>query len=177
MERRTFLTVTGTSIAAGLGGCQRTIGDEADRPQYDCTETSRPYPGGNSSHEPQPYPEGPPEPDDIELFVRRYESGFRVNRLIETQGDDLVGFGIDGYETDRFDAPDEAAIIRVKYYYYYEVKENPDEPPVHIDSSTTYASYYIDEDVVLRAAAEGPRDDEAALDPDPMEAGDPLECF
>ena len=109
-------------------------------------------------------------------YVTRYERAYRRNDLRTEHGSALrtVGLAVEGTRT--YDAPEGAAIVRVRYTFYYEVG-GPTETPVHADSPTTYASYYVDESVVLRAAASGLREDESALDPDPLAEGVPVECF
>ncbi|WP_280178836.1 hypothetical protein [Halorussus halobius] len=40
-----------------------------------------------------------------------------------------------------------------------------------------FASYYVDESVLVRAARTGRPDDDDALDPDPWATSEPVDCF
>ncbi|WP_157525804.1 hypothetical protein [Halorientalis sp. IM1011] len=133
------------------------------------------------SVEPLEYPDDGPPPlgDDQAVvgYVKQYEHALVQKRIrSETRGR-VTGFGLSG-DARTFDAPPDAAIVRFRYSYHYGF-ENHAGSTVHSDSPTNYATYYVDESVVVRAHRKGFLDDEKeqALIPDPWGSGDPVQCF
>jgi hypothetical protein len=71
-------------------------------------------------------------------------------------------------------------VVRVLYTYYYNYDDSPDPETtatVHADSPTMYATYYLDDRVLVRAGEYGMLDDESALRPDPWDSGKVVECW
>lgn len=197
-SRRRTLALTGTALIS-LAGCLgdplagSSDGARTTPPEYDCATADRPEPDeldADSSDtestdedagavEPTAYPTRPASLSDDEEaaeYVQAYERAYRRNALVERWGDDLTeqSTWIEGVRT--YDAPEGAAVVRVQYTYSETVEES-DGTEIIGDSPTVYASYYVDDSVVIRAVDTGLRDDERALDPDPWETGEPLECF
>ncbi|MFC7097719.1 hypothetical protein [Halobaculum marinum] len=108
-------------------------------------------------------------------YVKEYERAYRLNDLYTEYGDNLDHGTIFIYETWTYEAPEDAAIARLKCPYSHGYTQGDSQ--VEADSPTIYASYYIDDAVVLRASKTGYQEDESKLDPDPIEWGLPMECF
>ncbi|USZ67803.1 hypothetical protein NGM10_13840 [Halorussus salilacus] len=146
----------------------------ADRPDPDPPDED-----AEDAVEPTAYPTRPDslaDEDEVAEYVEAYERAYRRNALVEEWGDDLTRQTTSVRDVRTDDAPEGAAVVRVRYTYS-ETVEQPEGTEMHGDSPTVFASYYVDESVVVRAEDTGPRDDEDALDPDPWETGEPVECF
>jgi hypothetical protein len=150
---------------------------------YDCENADRP-PEPSSDDDPPGederyiYPQRPESLSDeskVLSYVEAYERAYRLNDVYSQYGADLDHASIFVYDTWTHEAPEGAAIARLKYPYSYGV--NRDVGSMEADSPYIYASYYIDEAVVLRASIMGHREEESKLVPDPMEEGRPMECF
>lgn len=204
MKRRRVLLGVGGWMAISLCGCVGTdsgtatgidsrtpsetttdAGTEtASRPlEYDCEDAHRPPspapdetpPGDDSRYR---YPQRPASLSDEQAvlsYAEAYERAYRLNDWYAQSGDDLVSATLSVTDTWTYEAPAGAAIARLKYFYGHEVVS--DGKHVVTDSRTIYAAYYVDDAVVLRATQRGHRDDEAALVPDPLEEGRPVQCF
>jgi len=107
--------------------------------------------------------------------VKSYERAHRLNALRGEYGSSLTNATLFDRHTWVHEAPEGAAIGRLKYTYSYSHENNGET--VASDSVVIYASYYIDDSMVLRAVEEGDRMDDSELDPDPVETGQPVECF
>lgn len=201
--RRALLATLGAAVPAALAGCLAgTPGDDGStddtaqtddstgdgtprgRPEVDCTRAARPpetaigdaeTPSDNSR-----YPERPESLSDesaVETYLTAYERAYRRNALAEQYGDELTTAGVPLGSTQWFDSREGSAVVRVRYQYYYEYSSDPETTAVvHADSATTYATYYLDDRVLVRAEASGMLDDESALRPDPW-GGEPVECW
>lgn len=195
MRRRRFLGLFGVGFGLGTAGCSSddspgtgsaggpTPGGRSSPPEYDCSEAGRPTLTDDvrergDSVEPLDYPDGPPPLGDDEAFieyVKQYERALVRKRVRSDTRGRVTGFGLSG-DARTFDAPPDAAIVRFRYSYYYGF-ENHAGSIVHSDSFINFATYYLDESVVVRAHRETRLDDEEALVPDPWESGDPVQCF
>jgi hypothetical protein len=154
----------------------------AETPTYDCDAANRP-----ASPEPDADPPGdaerytyPTRPDslsneEIRSFAERYERAYRLNKLHSEWGANLNRASLSVEDTDTYDAPDGAAIAQVKHTYDAEI--DGDDGPIEIDSPIIYASYYVDDDVVLRSVNKRLQEDVSRLVANPMETGQPVECF
>lgn len=123
----------------------------------------------------------PPRPESLSTealhaYVEQYERTYRLNKLRSDHGTYLLRATVVVVEgTDTYDAPDGAAIAQVKYTYDAEIEG--DDGPIEIDSPLLYASYYVDDTVVLRAVNTKLQEDVSRLVVNPMEQGQPVECF
>jgi hypothetical protein len=169
----------------GTGGSA----DHGEAPEYDCALASRPPAApvddasepADASRYPAP-PEDPTDDDAVASYVTAHEVAFRRNALVQQYDDRLMKVGVSPGGTRSFDAPDGASVVRVSYHYYFEYaaeEAGTDETPVpiHADSATTWATYYVDGEAAVRAETTGPLDDESALVPDPWRSGEPVVCF
>jgi hypothetical protein len=111
----------------------------------------------------------------VRTYVRLYERAHRLNALRREYESSLTYVTFRDRTTWVHEAPERAAIGRVKYTYSY--RHETDGEPIASDSVVIYASYYIDDSMVLRAVEEGDRMDDSELNPDPVETGQPVECF
>ncbi len=204
MKRRQALLAGGSCLGALLSGCVgETAGPATGTPgqtatetasetatgtpttetlTYDCDAVSRPASPGPDADPPgdverYTYPARPESLSNQEMrsCVKRYERAYRLNKLRSRHGTYLEQASVFVDATDTDDAPDGAGIARVEYAYGARIEG--DDGPIEMDSPTVYAAYYVDDDVVLRAVETGHRDDETQLIPDPMEQGEPVECF
>lgn len=169
-----------------LGGASEpatgTPNPTAEPSAYDCDTANRPPSPGPDADPPgdaerYTYPDRPDSPSNeaVRSYVERYERAYRLNELRSRWGANLDHAGVFVEGTDTYDAPDGAVIARVEYAYGAGIEGN--DGPIEVDSPTIYASYYVDDDVVLRAVEEGHQEDESRLIPDPIEQGQPVECF
>jgi hypothetical protein len=195
MRRRRLLGLVGVGLGLGTAGCSSeddpSLGIGASPrpsrrespPEYDCGEASRPTLTDDArarGHEPLDYPDGPPplgEDQTVVEYVTQYERALVQRRVRNDAPERVTAFGLNG-GTRTYAAPADAALVRFRYTYYYEY-EAAGNRSVHADSPTNYATYYVDESVVVRAEREGFLDDadEEKLIPDPWEDGEPIECF
>jgi len=190
MKRRHTLLAVGSCLGMLLSGC---VGDTsepatgtptptAETSTYDCDATTRP-----PSPTPDADPPGdaerytyPTRPDSlsngtVRSYVERYERAYRLNKLHSEWETNLIHASVVSEDTNIYDAPDGAAIAQVKYAYDAEIEG--DDGPIEIDSPTIYASYYVDDEVVLRAVNTELQEDVSRLVVDPVEQGQPVECF
>lgn len=131
------------------------------------------------SVEPADYPERPGSLSDaaaVRTYVEDYERAYKRNEWLEQLEAELVGFGMDVERTWNHDSAAGTAIARLKYTFWF-TDEEEDGSLAAGHSEVIYASYYVDDAVVLRAADAGRREDVVARDPDPLETGEPVECF
>ncbi|QCC53985.1 hypothetical protein [Natronorubrum bangense] len=187
-SRRSLLAAAIPSAVA-LAGCferEFTSHDEPTDPgivppdRYDCADSDRPDPE-TLSHaddvEPAPYPSPPSSVSDgADQYVLEFEQAYRRNTFLETYGSEADQFEfrfqerqIDGIESD---TEMEAVLASIVYDLTTSTRQT--------DASTerdTRVTYYVDENVVLRARYRGGLADEPSFDPDPRDAGDPVACF
>ena len=186
--RRSVL-VAAIPFTVALAGCFEGESTSHDEPtgsgivpsdSYDCADTDRPDPE-TLSHtddvEPAPYP-APPSPvsDGADQYVLEFERAYRRNMFLETYGAEADRFEfrfqerqIDGIESD---TEMEAVLASIVYDLTTSTRQT--------DASTerdTRVTYYVDENVVLRARYRGGLADEPSFDPDPRDAGEPVACF
>lgn len=155
------------------------------RPAVDCATADRPAaaPIGDAETptDASRYPERPDSLSDesaVETYLTEYERAYRRNALAEQFGDELTTAGVPLGATRHFDSRDGSAVVRVRYQFYYEYADDPNTTAtIHADSATTYATYYLDDRVLVRAASSGRLDDESVLRPDPWEHGEVVECW
>lgn len=192
MGRRAFLALGGSVLSLSAAGCLEAVwsgfaGSSAeplpDAPDVDCSDASRPQPGSQDGEEfvqPVAYPGRPPEQLDDESaieYAERFEEAYRTNeQLVEM--DRLQRVSVAVVETRTFDAPDGAAVVRLRTHYSGTAAgiEN-EQPPVEFDSWDVMVTYYIDPALVVRTETHRSAVDIAALDPDPWESGEPVACF
>lgn len=203
--RRAVLSALGSALPVALAGCLAgTPGDDASptddaaqtddstgdgsargRPEVDCERASRPpeTPIGDAETptDASQYPERPESLSDdstVETYLTTYERAYRRNALADQYGDELTTAGVPLGATRHFDSREGSAVVRVRYQYYYEYSSDPETTAVvHADSATTYATYYLDDRVLVRAEASGMLDDESVLRPDPWDSGAVVECW
>ncbi|SEN26253.1 hypothetical protein SAMN05216388_1002184 [Halorientalis persicus] len=196
MRRRRFLGLLGVGVGLATAGCSSGNSSETGTgtnptpnrrapPEYDCSVAGRPTLTGGSrargdTVESRPYPDGPPplgDEDAVVEYVTRYERALVQRRVRNDAPERVTAFGLSG-GTRIYDAPADTALVRFRYTYWYEYEADGNRT-VHADSPIHYATYYVDDSVVVRAKREGFLDDaeEAKLIPDPWESGEPVECF
>jgi hypothetical protein len=162
-----------------------TVSTPRGRPEVDCATASRPpeSPIGDreTPTDASRYPERPDSLADesaVETYLTAYERAYRRNSLAEGYGEELTTAGVPLGSLRHFDSREGSAVVRVRYQYYYEYTDDPDTTAVvHADSATTYATYYLDDRVLVRAEATGRLADESALRPDPWATGSVVECW
>lgn len=194
MDRRSFLATT--ALLGGLAGCTGAgtggpLGDafgsstqrqtpsatatETPPEPPSCTDPGRPEPErGSDGVEPMSYPATRPDLEESEAmgdYITAYERAYRTNSLLEEYGTDLTYVTVVEGNPRFFDSSSASVIGRLEYFYVFETTEDRTRSP------TVYASYYIDDSVVVRTWSRGYIGDESELDPDPREVGDVLECF
>jgi hypothetical protein len=154
----------------------------AETPTYECDAATRP-----ASPSPDADPPGaadrytyPTRPDslsneEVRSYVAQYERAYRLNKTYSRRGAYLNQVSVSIEETETYEAPDGAAIGQVMYTYDAEIEG--DDGPLEIDSPILYASYYVDDEVVLRAADKELQESVSRLVVDPITQGQPVECF
>lgn len=196
MNRRRVLTCVSAGLVGGLSGCLSggvpARDDEseapssptqaADTPIYDCDAATRPAPPEPDADPPGDaerymYPIRPDSLSDdaIHTYVERYERAYRLNKLHSQYEVNLTRASVSIDETTSYNAPAGAAIAQIKHTYDAGIEG--DDGPIEIDSPTLYASYYVDDEAVLRAVDTELQEDVSRLVADPIEDGQPVECF
>jgi hypothetical protein len=204
--RRALLATLGAALPVALAGCLADtpgdVGSPTDasqtderttdstlrgRPDVACTSASRPpetaIGDAETPSDASRYPARPDSLSDesaVETYLTQYERAYRRNALAEQHGDELTTAGVPLGSTRWFDSQEGAAVVRVRYTYYYNYADSSDPETtatVHADSPTTYATYYLDDRVLVRAGEYGMLDDESALRPDPWDSGRVVECW
>jgi len=195
MDRRRVLTYASVGFAGGLSGCligwgsdsedtpeTETPSQTAEKPTYECDAATRP-----ASPEPDVDPPGsaerytyPTRPDSlsnekVRSYVAQYERAYRLNKTYSLRGAYLNQVSVSIEKTETYEAPDGAAIGQVMYTYDAEIEG--DDGPIEIDSPILYASYYVDDEVVLRAVDTELQESASRLVVDPITQGQPVECF
>jgi hypothetical protein len=195
MNRRGVVVYASVGLAGLLSGClngrssdgmdaSETDGptQTAETPTYECDAATRP-----ASPSPDADPPGaadrytyPTRPDslsneEVRSYVAQYERAYRLNKTYSRRGAYLNQVSVSIEETETYEAPDGAAIGQVMYTYDAEIEG--DDGPLEIDSPILYASYYVDDEVVLRAADKELQESVSRLVVDPITQGQPVECF
>jgi len=159
----------------------KTATPTSNRPAYNCDAATRP-----TSPDPDATPPGddkrytyPSRPEsllneEIRSYAERYERAYRLNKLYSQHGAHLEHASVSVRNADIYASPGGTVIVQVKYTYDAEIEG--DDGPIEIDSPILYASYYVD-DVVLRAVDKRLQEDVSRLVADPLERGEPVECF
>lgn len=186
-RRALLLSVLPVSMA--LAGCfngRFTDADETSEPgvvpadDYDCADIERPEPP-TPSHpdalERATYPE-PPESvvDAADQYALEFEQAYRRNAFLEQFSSQTRRFEFES-ETQAMDSVEsesERDAVLVSIVYTLET-ETP-QVPKSIERDTR-ATYYIDENIVLRARYNGGLADEPSFNPDPRRAGKLVACF
>lgn len=171
-------TATETARETAIGTPTLT----AERPAYDCDAANRPAPPDHDANPPgdnkrYTYPSQPESlsNEEIRTYSEQYERAYRLNKLYSQHGAHLEHASVSVRNADIYAAPARAVIVQVKYTYDAEIEG--DDGPIEIDSPILYASYYVDDEVVLRAVNKRLQEDVSRLVADPLEQGEPVECF
>lgn len=175
-------------VTAGLTGCFDSRLPESEKPlesgvvpvdAYDCADTERPLPATPSvddALEPASYPV-PSEPllDDVDQFVREFEAAYRRNAFIEAFGavTRAFDFRFGTRRTNEIESESDrdAALVSMVYHLETETATGGERP-----EWATRVTYYVDENIVLRARYDGIADG-PKFEPDPRSAGEPVACF
>lgn len=188
MHRRTLLALGGSTLSLSVAGCLDVLGSGSsgtqaeplpDAPDVDCSEASRPQPGpqdGEDLVQPVDYPGRPPEQLDdgsaIE-YVQQFEEAYRTNEQI-AEMDRLQRVSVSVAETQTFDAPEGAAVVRLHTHYS---GTSGRSAYIQYDNWDVMVTYYVDQALVVRTETHRSNIDTAELDPDPWESGEPVACF
>lgn len=197
MNRRHVLSVSGVGLAVFLGGCQQLastpgppqtdgepnagcVGSDCGPPEYGCDNADRPSPppyAGESISRARypPRPESLSDAERIVGYVEKYERAYRRNDLLVDYGADLEQFDMSAPLGRIYDAPDGAAVVRLEYSFSFKARRGG--ATVHGDSLLNYATYYVDDEVLIRASSRRDVADASAPAPDPWDTGTPVECF
>ena len=186
-SRRALLTSM-AGVSLGLAGCFEgdfTGSDESldsgvvPAETFDCDDVDRPNPtppARDGALEPATYPT-PPNPllEAADEYVREFEAAYRRNAFIEDYGSETDGFDFE-FEARRTNEVDsesdhDAVLVSIVYNLSTETRGNDDTPERY-----TRVTYYVDENIVLRARYDGIADG-PSFEPDPRSAGDPVACF
>ncbi|MDQ2050866.1 hypothetical protein RBH26_10260 [Natronolimnohabitans sp. A-GB9] len=186
-SRRALLASVFPSSAV-LAGCfenRFTGSDEApdsgavSTDDYDCDDVDRPEPSEQlleEALEPAAYPEPPtPLSEDVGTFVHEFETAYRRNEFIEEYGAQTRSFEfrLEDRHAETIDSTSERDAVLASIVYTLSTATRHDEFPPERDTRVTY---YVDENVVLRARYGGIAN-EPEFDPDPRDSGDPVACF
>lgn len=186
-SRRTLLTsLVGLSLgtAGCFGGTLTESDDSLDSgvvpaDAFDCDEVDRPdppTPDRDGALDPVSYPDLPAELLESALeYVREFEAAFRRNTFIEEYGSETAEFDIEfeTWDTERVGSESDRAAVLVAVVYNLTTKTRlNDEDPERY----TRVTYYVDENVALRARYDGIAQD-ASIEPDPRSAGELVACF
>ncbi len=173
-------TLSGTPNEAENDTSTQTV---PETPVADCDMVYRPsspsqetdLPGEDERYIYPQRPESLSEASAVISYVSAYERAYRMNDLYSQHGTDLEHASLSIDDSWTYEAPNGAAIVRLKCTYGYVANRGGSR--FTGDSPTIYVSYYISETVVLRAVERGYQEDESNLVPDPIEQGRPVECF
>lgn len=184
---RRALLASVASLSLGIAGCfegELSSSDETldsglvSADQYDCTDVERPEPEApdrEGALEPASYPDPPDALEAADEYVREFEEAYRRNDFIATYGAETAGFDFefDTRQTDEVesDAERDAVLVSLVYHLTTETRRNAESPEQY-----TRVTYYVDENIVLRARYRGIADG-PAFEPDPRDAGEPVACF
>mgnify|MGYP000315484329 CR=1 FL=1 len=187
MRRRALLALGGSALSLSVTGCLDNSGDTSTTtrapPDVECDEASRPQPeppDGDDLVQPAEYPGPPPAQLNDESaieYVEQFERSYRTNmELSQTYRLHLISVSV--AETQVFDTPGEAAVVRLRTHFSGTAQTEEAEGELHYDIWDAYVSYYVDSAVVVRAEKRSQSEvDTDELDPDPFESGEPVACF
>ena len=192
MRRRTLLAIGGSALSLSVAGCLDAPGSDLSGtqveplpggPDVDCSESSRPQPepqDGEDLVQPAEYPGPPPVQLDEESaieYVQRFEEAYRTNKEI-SQTDRLHWVSVSVVDTWTYDAPEGAAVVRLRTHFSGTAETEEAEGELHYDIWDVYVTYYVDPTLIVRAEKRNQSQvDTAELDPDPFESGEPVACF
>jgi hypothetical protein len=149
---------------------------------YDCENLYRPEPPGSGFDPPgdeerYEYPARPESlsnADAVRSFVEAFERAYTLNDLFAEYATALDRASVVVEDRWLHEAPEGAAVGRIEYTYSYRIDRG--DYYVDQDSPTYFASYYVDDAVVLRAVESCCPEDESKLRSDPLEEGRPVAC-
>lgn len=174
-------------LSLGLAGCFDGNPASSDAPPdsgvvsadaFDCDDVERPDPSTpdrDGALEPATYPDPPaPSAETVDEFVREFEAAYRRNAFIETYAEEAVGFDFefDSQRTNEVESESGRDAVLVSIVYHLTTETRPSNSS---SEQYTRVTYYIDENIVLRAAYEGVADS-PSFDPDPRTEGEPVAC-
>ncbi|ELY55898.1 hypothetical protein [Natronolimnohabitans innermongolicus] len=185
-SRRTLLA-SALPVSIALAGCfeftssDETTADTVSPDEYDCDDVERPEPSpsdDDAALEPASYPERLASlSDDAVEFVEEFEAAYRRNGYIAEYGSETreFEFQLDDRESELIDDDEEtdreAVLVSITYELTTQLRQASPR-----SNRLARVTYYVDENIVLRARYDGFAD-EAELDPDPRQRGEPVACF
>ncbi|QFU81977.1 hypothetical protein [Natronorubrum aibiense] len=184
---RRALLATAVSFSVAFAGCfdDQFTDDDPDEPrvvstdEYDCVNSERPDPlppEQENAIEPGSYPSRPTSLLETgDQYVLEFERTYRRNAFVEEYGSETRTFEFE-LQTQQMDALEsddrrEAILVSIVYNLTTATRQLPTST-----ERDTRVTYYVDENVVLRARYNGLAD-EPSFDPDPRDAGTPVACF
>ena len=196
MRRRQVLAAC-SALPVALAGCPSRRSSPTDSPAtatkqapFDScrdSDVSRPEPSApewEAAIQPMAYPTAPPTPLDEQSaieYVQWFEEAYRQNRQIREDRDadsKFVSFSVGTIETWTYDAPPGAAVVRLEHTWSGRFESRSQDGGGHYDSVPHFASYYVDQSMVVRTAvSQYDVSDGDTLSPDPWESGELVACF
>ncbi|SIS15186.1 hypothetical protein [Natronorubrum thiooxidans] len=182
-SRRALLTAA-MPFAVAIAGCSEGQHTSKENPDdsgivstaaYDCADSDRPSPT-LPDVEPEPYPSPPASMSDgAGQYVLEFERAYRRNAFLEAYGSETQTFDFQfrARQLDDIgsDSDQEAVLVSI----VYDLTTATQGVPASTERDTR-VTYYVDENVVLRARYNGLAN-EPAFEPDPRDAGNPVVCF
>lgn len=205
-SRRTLLASVATTVAVATGGFEHVSnatntppleGGTVPPDWYDCRSVTRPAqtaPGGDEALEPRPYPSppwtadsgedgarsdrSPPSLiDSVARYVTEFERAYRRNAFLARYGSAARTFELrrQGKRTAAIGSSGNAtaAMVAIRYDLTTGTRQTVTDPRDEWDIRVTY---YVDENVMLRARYDGIAE-ELAFEPDPRTQGSLVACF
>lgn len=185
---RRALLVSAVSLSATVAGCfeGRFTGSDdtlnsgvVPADTYDCADVERPEPDTPTRDlalEPAEYPDRPESLlQGIVEYVREFETVYRRNEFISSYKSETETFDFRFEEAQTNEVESESdrdAVLVAIVYTLSKTTRGNDWPPERY----TLVTYYVDENVMLRAHYGGPVNG-PAFDPNPRTSGDPVACF
>lgn len=131
----------------------------------------RPADAGEETVESLQYPAKPTTYNDetVKTFVETHERAYRRNNLLDKYGGDLVYHNVDFSWTVTIDTSGHAGVGRCQYTFTTRIQDGDDY--IVGDSATNLVTYYVDEEMIVRARDTGATDHRQGLAPDPWKTG------
>ncbi|WP_137290979.1 hypothetical protein [Natronorubrum halophilum] len=188
LHSRRGLLISAIPFAVALTGCsesQQTSDDEPSEPEllsadaYDCTDVERPDPDPPSvddALEPAAYPSPPDSlPAGAGEYAITFEEAYRKNAFLEEYGSETQAFDFQ-FQTRQMTELESAddrngALVSIVYNMSASTQQGATS-----EEWDTRVTYYLDENIVLRARYNGIADG-PSFEPDPRTAGEPVACF
>lgn len=181
MRRRRLLGVVAS--LPFVAGCSRILQSDtgvlADRevPEQDQLlertrpPAERPDAASEETVESLQYPAQPPtyNNETVQTFVETHERAYRRNELLDKYGGNLVSHRFDFSWTVTIDTSGQAGVGRCQYTFTTRIEDGDDY--IVGDSATNVVTYYIDDDMIVRAQDTGETDQRHTLAPDPWKTG------